>query len=117
MSKPAWLSDVHFSDLGLIPAIAQDADTRRILMVAWMNEQSLLQTVKSGYAVYWSRSRKSLWRKGEQSGHLQEIREIRLDCDGDVLILRVNQVGGIACHTGRESCFYRTLEDGAADER
>lgn len=112
MSQQNWLSEVNFSDLGLITAIAQDAITGRVLMVAWMNEQSLLETVASGYAVYWSRSRQALWRKGEESGHLQEIQEIRLDCDGDVLTLKVNQVGGIACHTGRESCFFRVLKDG-----
>ena len=112
MSQQNWLSEVNFSDLGLITAIAQDAITGRVLMVAWMNEQSLLETVASGYAVYWSRSRQALWRKGEESGHLQEIQEIRLDCDGDVLTLKVKQVGGIACHTGRESCFFRVLKDG-----
>ena len=112
MSQTDWLSEVNFSDLGLITAIAQDASSGRILMVAWMNEQSLLETVASGYAVYWSRTRQALWRKGEESGHLQEIQEIRLDCDGDVLTLKVNQVGGITCHTGRESCFFRVLKDG-----
>ena len=109
MTDPDWLTEVTFSEQGLIPAIAQDADSRRILMVAWMNKESLLATVESGYAVYWSRTRQKLWRKGEESGHHQQIREIHLDCDGDVLILNIGQVGGIACHTGRESCFYRVL--------
>ncbi len=102
----AWNSD------GLVPAIAQDATTGRILMVAWMNRESLALTVAKNQAVYWSRSRNRLWHKGEESGHIQQVRDIRLDCDGDVLLLSVDQVGGIACHTGRESCFYRTLVDG-----
>ena len=112
MSDPSWLADIKFSDEGLIPAIAQDAMSQRILMVAWMNRQALLETANSGQAVYWSRSRQKLWRKGEESGHTQQIREIRLDCDGDVLTLIVDQKGGIACHTGRESCFFRILKDG-----
>ncbi len=112
MSDPGWLADVKFSEQGLIPAIAQDAVSERILMVAWMNPEALVETVNSGQAVYWSRSRQKLWRKGEESGHTQQIREIRLDCDADVLILKVEQMGGIACHTGRESCFFRILRDG-----
>ncbi|MBV1879260.1 MAG: phosphoribosyl-AMP cyclohydrolase [Pseudomonadales bacterium] len=111
MSDPAWLSEVKFSDQGLIPAIAQDATSKRILMVAWMNKDALLETVNTGQAVYWSRSRQKLWRKGEESGHQQTIQEIRLDCDSDVLLLDVIQQGGIACHTGRQSCFFRLLKD------
>jgi phosphoribosyl-AMP cyclohydrolase len=106
-----WLGEVKFDDQGLIPVIAQDRQSGRILMVAWMNSESLAQTVATGYAVYWSRSRKKLWRKGESSGHHQQVFDIRLDCDGDVILLTVEQVGHIACHTGRESCFFRRLQD------
>lgn len=115
-TTPAWLAEVLFDDQGLIPAIAQDAETGQILMVAWMNAESLAETVQTGRAVFWSRSRKRLWRKGEESGHMQQVREIRLDCDADVILLKVEQVGGIACHTGRASCFYRRLDtvDGCA---
>lgn len=105
-----WLDDVHFDQSGLIPAIAQDWQTGRILMVAWMNRESLTLTAQEGRAVYFSRSRNRLWRKGEESGHIQQVKEIRLDCDGDVITLQVEQIGGIACHTGRESCFYRRLD-------
>lgn len=105
-----WLSAVTFDQNGLIPAIAQDADTGTILMVAWMNAESLTETFATGRAVYWSRSRQRLWRKGEESGHVQQVHELRLDCDGDVLLLKVKQEGGIACHTGRESCFFRRLD-------
>ncbi|MGO3889923.1 MAG: phosphoribosyl-AMP cyclohydrolase [Paenalcaligenes sp.] len=107
---PDWLAEVHFDEQGLIPAIAQDAHTGAILMVAWMNSDALAETVATNRAVYWSRSRQRLWRKGEESGHTQNLKEIRLDCDGDVILLRVEQLGGIACHTGRESCFYQRLE-------
>ncbi len=113
-SLPAWLADVSFDDSGLIPAIAQDAQTGDILMVAWMNRESLHETATTGRAVYWSRSRKRLWRKGEESGHQQIVHELRLDCDGDVILIKVEQQGGIACHTGRASCFYRKL-DGQED--
>ena len=106
LDKIAWNSD------GLIPAIAQDYKTGQILMMAWMNAEALQLTVQEERAVYWSRSRQKLWRKGEESGHIQPIKEIRLDCDSDVIILQVEQVGGIACHTGRSSCFYRVLENG-----
>ena len=106
VTEVAWNSD------GLVPAVAQDATTGRILMVAWMNAEALQLSADENRAVYWSRSRQKLWRKGEESGHVQHIKEIRLDCDRDVVILVVKQVGGIACHTGRESCFYRVLEDG-----
>lgn len=105
-----WLAAVTFDQNGLIPAIAQDADTGTILMVAWMNAESLAETFATGRAVYWSRSRQRLWRKGEESGHVQQLLELRLDCDGDVLLLKVKQEGGIACHTGRESCFFRRLD-------
>lgn len=107
---PDWLDEVRFDSSGLIPAIAQDDETGRILMVAWMNRASLLETVQTGRAVYWSRSRQRLWRKGEESGHTQIVKSVRLDCDADVLLITVRQQGGIACHTGRESCFYRQLE-------
>lgn len=107
---PAWLQEVHFDAQGLIPAISQDALTGQILMVAWMNAESLAETVETGRAVFWSRSRNRLWRKGEESGHVQRLLELRLDCDGDVLLLKVEQLGAIACHTGRASCFYRRLD-------
>ncbi|MEJ6592929.1 MAG: phosphoribosyl-AMP cyclohydrolase [SAR86 cluster bacterium] len=108
----AWLEEIQFDSQGLIPAIAQDASSERILMVAWMNKDALQATLTSGHAVYWSRSRQKLWHKGEESGHQQIITEVRLDCDSDVIILRVQQTGGIACHTGRQSCFYRILKNG-----
>jgi phosphoribosyl-AMP cyclohydrolase len=104
-----WLDELHWNSDGLIPAIAQDARSGRVLMMAWMNRESLALTAEKGEAVYWSRSRGQLWHKGETSGHVQKIVEIRLDCDDDVIILQVEQLGGIACHTGRESCFYRVL--------
>ncbi|MEW6133576.1 MAG: phosphoribosyl-AMP cyclohydrolase [Pseudomonadota bacterium] len=109
----SWLDEIRWDEKGLVPAIAQDAKTGRILMVAWMNRESLALTAEKGEAVYWSRSRSKLWHKGEESGHVQKVREIRLDCDGDVIVLQVEQQGGIACHTGRESCFYRVLKNGA----
>jgi phosphoribosyl-AMP cyclohydrolase len=105
-----WLDQVRFDASGLIPAIAQDHQSGRVLMFAWMNRESLLETRASGQAVYWSRSRARLWRKGEASGHVQIVRSIALDCDGDVILLRVEQQGGIACHTGRASCFFRELQ-------
>ena len=107
-----WLSEIRFDLDGLVPAIAQDAANNRVLMVAWMNRDSLEETIETGKAVYWSRARNRLWRKGEESGHVQVVREVRLDCDGDVIILQVEQLGNIACHTGRTSCFYRILKDG-----
>ena len=97
---------------GLIPVVTQDAGSDRVLTVAWMNREALKLTMDKGEAVYWSRSRKRLWHKGEESGHVQKVIEIRLDCDSDVILLKVEQHGGIACHTGRESCFFRRLEDG-----
>jgi len=107
-----WLEQIKWDEKGLVPAIAQDFKTGRILMVAWMNEEALRLTVAEQRAIYWSRSRNRLWRKGEESGHVQQLHELRLDCDGDVILLSVEQLGGIACHTGRESCFYRVLHDG-----
>jgi phosphoribosyl-AMP cyclohydrolase len=107
-----WLDAVNWNNDGLVPAIAQDAQTGRILMMAWMNRESLQLSAERGEAVYWSRSRGKLWHKGETSGHIQKLHEIRLDCDEDVIVLQVEQLGGIACHTGRESCFYRILKDG-----
>lgn len=107
-----WLNKINWSNEGLVPAIAQDSTTGRVLMVAWMNRESLELSAKTGVAVYWSRSRKKLWKKGEESGHTQKIVEMRLDCDEDVILLQVEQQGGIACHTGRESCFFQKLEDG-----
>lgn len=108
-----WLDEVKWDAAGLVTAIAQDAATQRVLMVAWMNREALELTANTGIAHYWSRSRGKLWKKGEESGHLQTVKELRLDCDGDVIVLQIEQVGGIACHTGRESCFYRRFEDGA----
>jgi len=107
-----WLNKVNWAADGLVPAIAQDMATGRVLMVAWMNREALKHTAESGEAVYWSRSRKKLWHKGEESGHTQKVKEIRIDCDNDVLLLQVEQCGGIACHTGRESCFFSKLENG-----
>lgn len=104
-----WITHVNFNEQGLIPAIAQDWQTGRILMVAWMNHEALVETVNTKRGVYWSRSRKKLWRKGESSGHTQQVHGIYLDCDGDVILLKVEQGGGVACHTGRESCFYNEL--------
>jgi phosphoribosyl-AMP cyclohydrolase len=111
-STPTWLDTIRWNADGLVPAIAQDADTGEILMMAWMNRESLRLTAEEGQAVYWSRSRNKLWRKGETSGHQQQVKAIRLDCDEDVILLKVEQKGGIACHTGRRSCFYRTLTNG-----
>lgn len=106
----AWLSKVNWSDEGLVPAIAQDAVTSEILMMAWMNREALKRTAELGEAVYWSRSRKKLWHKGEESGHIQKVVEIRTDCDQDVILLKIEQTGGIACHTGRKSCFFQKLD-------
>lgn len=107
-----FIDELRWNEQGLIPAIAQDSGTGKVLMLAWMNAESLRLTVEEGIAVYWSRSRNALWRKGETSGHQQRVKEIRLDCDQDTLVLSVEQVGGIACHTGRNSCFYLKLQDG-----
>jgi phosphoribosyl-AMP cyclohydrolase len=108
----SFLDEVPWNGDGLIAAVAQDAKSGRVLTVAWMNREALKETSERGEAVYWSRSRRKLWRKGEESGHVQKVREVRLDCDADAILLKVEQVGGIACHTGRESCFFRKLENG-----
>jgi phosphoribosyl-AMP cyclohydrolase len=107
-----WLESVKWNADGLVPAIAQDAASGQVLMLAWMNRDALRATLDSGQAVYWSRSRSKLWRKGEESGHVQKVHEVRLDCDEDALLLRVDQLGGIACHTGRQHCFFRRHENG-----
>jgi phosphoribosyl-AMP cyclohydrolase len=107
-----WLDKVKWADDGLVPAIAQDAASGRVLNLAWMNREALARTAETGEAHYWSRSRAKLWRKGEQSGHVQKVKSLRLDCDEDVVLLEVEQVGGIACHTGRQSCFFQRLENG-----
>lgn len=108
----SWLDEIKWDDQGLVPALAQDAATGRVLTLAWMNREALEATVAEGRAVYWSRSRQKLWRKGEESGHVQRLRELRIDCDADAVLMQVEQLGGIACHTGRFSCFYRTFADG-----
>ena len=108
----AWLDEIEWNDQGLVPAIAQDAASGRVLTLAWMNREALAETAKTGRAVYWSRSRAKLWRKGEESGHVQKVLELRVDCDADAVLLKVEQVGGIACHTGRESCYFRKLDNG-----
>lgn len=108
----SWLDEIKWNEQGLVPVIAQETGSGKILMVAWMNRESLALTVSSGKAIYWSRSRQKLWRKGESSGHEQIVHEVRTDCDNDVILLRVEQKGGIACHTGRHSCFYHRLENG-----
>jgi phosphoribosyl-AMP cyclohydrolase len=106
-----WLDALRWDEHGLIPAIAQDAESGEVLMFAWMNRESLALTVETGNAVYWSRSRGRLWRKGEESGHTQKVKELRADCDSDVLLLKIEQIGGIACHTGRRSCFFNRLDE------
>jgi phosphoribosyl-AMP cyclohydrolase len=108
----SWLDEVPWNEHQLVAVVTQDFSSGRILTVAWMNREALQQTADKGEAVYYSRSRKKLWRKGEESGHVQKVREVRIDCDADAILLKVEQVGGIACHTGRESCFYRKLEGG-----
>ena len=108
----SWLDEIRWTEDDLVPVIAQQADTGKVLMFAWMNREALGLTVAEGYAVYWSRSRGKLWRKGEESGHRQKVTGLFLDCDEDVILLKIEQEGGIACHTGRESCFYRRLVDG-----
>lgn len=110
MTNEDWLDEIKWTADGLVPAIAQDAEDGTVLMVAWMNREALRLTASEGRAVYWSRSRGRLWHKGEESGHEQVVKDIRLDCDNDVIMLRVEQRGGIACHTGRRSCFYKRLE-------
>jgi len=108
----SWLNKVNWTQDGLVPVVVQEAGGGKVLMFAWMNREALKRTVNGGEAVYWSRSRKKLWRKGEDSGHVQKVKEIRLDCDQDVLLLEVEQTGGIACHTGRHSCFFQKLQSG-----
>ena len=108
----SWLDDIKWTD-GLVPVIAQELGTNQVLMFAFMNREALQLTVETGYAVYWSRSRNKLWRKGEESGHQQKVHELRLDCDGDVILMTVEQLGGIACHTGRHDCFFQKLENDA----
>ena len=108
----SWLNEIQWNDQGLVPAIAQDASSGEILMMAWMNFEALTLTQQHQRAVYWSRSRSKLWFKGEESGHVQTLEEIRIDCDADVILLKVKQLGGIACHTGRRRCFFRVLRDG-----
>jgi len=111
-NQTGYLDEVPWNEHQLVAAIAQDAATGKVLTLAWMNREALEETVRRGEAVYWSRSRRRLWRKGEESGHVQKVREVRLDCDADALLLQVEQVGGIACHTGRERCFFRRLDNG-----
>ena len=111
MNSEAWLNQVRWTNDGLVPAIAQDARSGRLMMMAWMNREALAATAAERRAIYWSRSRQRLWRKGEQSGHEQKVKEIRLDCDHDAVLLLIEQVGCIACHTGRESCFFQRLDD------
>lgn len=106
-----WLDKIKWTADGLVPAIAQESGTGKVLMLAWMNREALTLTVQEGRAIYWSRSRNKLWRKGEESGHAQLLKDIRLDCDNDVILLEVEQLGGIACHTGRHNCFYQQLQD------
>ena len=108
-----WLDEIRWDNQGLVPVIAQDANSQRILMFAYANREAVALTAEKGTAHYWTRSRQKLWHKGEESGHFQHVREIRLDCDGDVIIYSIDQEGGIACHTGRESCFFRVLRNGA----
>lgn len=111
--RAKWLNKIKWNENGLVPVIAQESVSNDVLMFAWMNREALAQTVATGEAVYWSRSRKKLWRKGEESGHVQTVLEIRLDCDEDVVLLKVKQAGGIACHTGRHSCFFQKFEGSA----
>jgi phosphoribosyl-AMP cyclohydrolase len=106
-----WLDKIKWTTDGLVPVIAQETGTGKVLMLAWMNREALTLTVQEGRAIYWSRSRNKLWRKGEESGHVQLLKDIRLDCDNDVILLEVEQLGGIACHTGRHNCFYQQLQD------
>lgn len=113
MTEPSVLAQqINWNEQGLIPAIAQDWQTGDVLMLAWMNPDALALTIAEGRAIYWSRSRQALWRKGEESGHIQQLKELRIDCDADTVLMKVEQVGGIACHTGRRNCFYRVLEGG-----
>jgi phosphoribosyl-AMP cyclohydrolase len=113
MTKPGVLPlDIKWNEQGLVPVIAQDWETGEVLMLAWMNSDALQLTISEGRAIYWSRSRQALWRKGEESGHVQHLKELRIDCDADTVLMKVEQIGGIACHTGRRSCFYQRIENG-----
>ena len=113
MTEPdTLLQDIKWNEQGLIPVIAQDWQSGEVLMLAWMNSDALQLTINEGRAIYWSRSRQALWRKGEESGHVQYLKELRIDCDADTVLIKVEQIGGIACHTGRRSCFYQRLEHG-----
>jgi phosphoribosyl-AMP cyclohydrolase len=112
VTAAGWLDEILWDEHGLVPAIAQDAVTGEVLMFAWMNRESLALTAETGNATYWSRSRGRLWRKGEESGHAQKVLELRVDCDKDVVLMKIEQIGGIACHTGRRSCFFTRLDDG-----
>jgi phosphoribosyl-AMP cyclohydrolase len=112
VTAAGWLDEILWDERGLVPAIAQDAVTGEVLMFAWMNRESLALTAETGNATYWSRSRGRLWRKGEESGHAQKVLELRVDCDKDVVLMKIEQIGGIACHTGRRSCFFTRLDDG-----
>ncbi|MDR1310988.1 MAG: phosphoribosyl-AMP cyclohydrolase [Burkholderiaceae bacterium] len=109
-----WLDQIHWDAQGLVPVIVQEVGTGIVLMFAWMNRAALVRTVETGEAVYWSRSRSRLWHKGEESGHIQKVARVQIDCDGDVLLIHVEQTGGIACHTGRHTCFYRSLQEEGA---
>jgi phosphoribosyl-AMP cyclohydrolase len=114
MTEPtALLQAIEWNEQGLVPAIAQDWQTGEVLMLAWMNREALQLTIDEGRAVYWSRSKQAVWRKGEESGNVQHLKELRIDCDADTVLMKVEQVGGIACHTGRRNCFFQRLEDGA----
>jgi phosphoribosyl-AMP cyclohydrolase len=117
LSDSDWINGVAWNSDGLVPAVAQDAVSGEVLMLAWMNREALARTVESGEAVYWSRSRKALWRKGETSGHTQRVLEVRLDCDADAILLRVESVKGVACHTGRRRCFFNRLEGAGGTRR
>lgn len=112
-----WIDEVAWNSDGLAPAVAQDAASGEVLMLAWMSRESLARTLETGEAVYWSRSRNALWKKGETSGHVQRVREIRIDCDADAIVLKVESVGGVACHTGRRRCFFRKLEGAGGSAR
>ena len=112
LRQQSWLDAVKWDDKGLVAAIAQDVTTLEVLMLAWMNRESLQLTLSTGYAHYWSRSRQALWKKGETSGHIQHLKELRLDCDGDAILMKIEQTGGVACHTGRRRCFFNLLDDG-----
>jgi phosphoribosyl-AMP cyclohydrolase len=115
LAKAKWLKKIQWDEHGLVPVIAQEAGSNDVLMFAWMNREALAKTVELGEAVYWSRSRKKLWHKGEESGHFQKVHEIRLDCDEDVVLLKIEQIAGIACHTGRHSCFFQKFEGDASN--